>query len=110
MGKVKDEVSASKPSKPAQGEARRPSEGRFAQFLANLVRTDLYKPMQGWYARLYTALGLGVIVAAGRLAALRVARSSTRRSGGSGIPAAVGAGPGLGHLPDRPVSRRSPSS
>ena len=65
MGKVKDGVPASKASKPAKGRPGGRPERRFAQFLANLVRADLYKPMQGWYARLYTALGLGVIVALG---------------------------------------------
>ena len=34
-------------------------------FLVNLARADLYKPIQGWYARVYTALGLGLILAAG---------------------------------------------
>jgi preprotein translocase subunit SecE len=65
MGKVKDELSASKPSKPAKGKPGGAPRGLFAQFLVNLTRSDLYKPMQGWYARLYTGLALGVIVAAG---------------------------------------------
>jgi preprotein translocase subunit SecE len=65
MGKVKDEVSASKPSKPTKGRPGGARQGLFAQFLVNLIRSDLFKPMQGWYARLYTALGLGLIVAAG---------------------------------------------
>ncbi len=62
MGKVRDEVSASKPSKGKSGSA---SRGLFSLFLLNLTRADLFKPMQGWYARVYTALGLGLIVAAG---------------------------------------------
>ena len=37
----------------------------FVMFFLNLGQTGLFKPMQGWYARLYTALGLGVIAAAG---------------------------------------------
>jgi preprotein translocase subunit SecE len=65
MGKVRDEVSAQKPSKPNKaGSGSRP-RGLFAQFLVNLVRTDLYKPIQGRHARLYTGLGLLVIVLAG---------------------------------------------
>ena len=65
MGKVRDEISAQKTTKPSKsGSGSRP-RGVFAQFLANLVRTDIYKPRQGWYARLYTGLGLGLIVAAG---------------------------------------------
>jgi len=65
MGKVKDEVSASKPSKPGKGKPGNAPRGLFVLFLVNLTRTDLFKPMQGWYARVYTALGLGLIVAAG---------------------------------------------
>jgi len=65
MGKVKDEVSASKPSKPSKGKPGNASRGMFVLFLVNLTRTDLFKPMQGWYARVYTALGLGLIAAAG---------------------------------------------
>jgi preprotein translocase subunit SecE len=87
MGKLKDEVSSSKPSEPSKG-ARKSgmaSKGKpggappsqFTLFLVNLARADLYKPMQGWYARLYTALGLGLIVATG---AWRVYESSIEYS------------------------------
>jgi len=65
MGKVRDEVSASKPPKPTKGKPGGAPKGLFAQFLVNLTRSDLYKPMQGWYARVYTLLGLGLIMAAG---------------------------------------------
>jgi preprotein translocase subunit SecE len=65
MGKVRDEVSAQKPSKPGKAGAGARPRGMFARFLVNLVSTDLYKPIQGRYARLYTGLGLGLIVAAG---------------------------------------------
>ena len=65
MGKIKDEVSASKSSKPVKGKPAGSPKGLFALFLVNLTRADLYKPMQGWYARIYTALGLGLILAAG---------------------------------------------
>jgi preprotein translocase subunit SecE len=65
MGKVRDEVAASRPSKPSKGKPGKAPPGLFAQFLVNLTRADLYKPMQGWYARIYTALGLGVIATAG---------------------------------------------
>jgi preprotein translocase subunit SecE len=65
MGKLKDEVSASKPLKPGKGKFGGTPKGLFVQFLVNLTRVDLFKPMQGWYARIYTALGLGLIVAAG---------------------------------------------
>jgi len=62
MGKVKDEVSSSKQTKTKFGGA---SKGLFVLFLLNLIRSDLYKPIQGWNARLYTAAGLGLIAAAG---------------------------------------------
>ncbi|MGO9469225.1 MAG: preprotein translocase subunit SecE [Isosphaeraceae bacterium] len=62
MGKVKDEVSASKQIKSKPGGA---SKGLFLLFLLNFLRSDLYKPMQGWYSRVYTAAGLGMIAAAG---------------------------------------------
>jgi preprotein translocase subunit SecE len=67
MGKVKDkeEVSSSKPSKPGKAKPANAPKGLFVQFFMNLTRTDLFKPMQGWYARVYTAVGLGLIVAAG---------------------------------------------
>jgi preprotein translocase subunit SecE len=65
MGKVRDEVAASRSSKPTKGKPGTAPRGLFAQFLVNLTRTDLFKPMQGWYTRLYTALGLGLIVLAG---------------------------------------------
>ena len=42
--------------------------------------------MQGWYARLYTALGLGVIAAAGVWRVYECRRSTTRRSGGWASP------------------------
>jgi len=65
MGKVRDDVSSPKPSKPSKGKAGGAPPGTFRHFVTNLFQTGLYKPMQGWYARLYTVLGLGVIVAAG---------------------------------------------
>ena len=65
MGKVKDDVSASKPSKPLKGKTGGGQPSTLVQFFTNQVQTGLYKPMQGWYARLYTALGLGLIAAAG---------------------------------------------
>jgi preprotein translocase subunit SecE len=65
MGKVRDEVSASKPSKPNKARTGSRPPGIFVRFLASLVRTDFYKPMQGWNARLYTGLALGLIAAAG---------------------------------------------
>ena len=64
--KSEDDVSAPKPAKAAKGKTGGGQlSGTFALFFTNLLQTGLYKPMQGWYARIYTALGLGVIAAAG---------------------------------------------
>ncbi|WP_165069504.1 preprotein translocase subunit SecE [Paludisphaera rhizosphaerae] len=63
MGKVKDEVSGQKPTKPVKGKPGGGSVGALAQFVANFFSTTLYKPMQGRHARLYTAIGLGMIAA-----------------------------------------------
>ena len=65
MGKVKDGAPASKASKPSKGGPAGGNKRRFVQFLANLVRIDLYKPKQGWYARVWTASALGAVVAVG---------------------------------------------
>ena len=68
MGKVKDGAPATKATKavPKGGSSGgSSSRRRFVQFLANLFRGDLYKPMQGRHARIYTAIALGVVVALG---------------------------------------------
>ena len=65
MGKVRDDVPASKAVEAHERGDRRRFPAPLRPFLANLFRADLYKPMQGRHARIYTALGLGVIVALG---------------------------------------------
>ena len=90
MGQVRDEISAQKTTKPSKaGSGSRP-RGVFVQFLANLVDAGLYKPRQGWYARLYTALGLGILVVLGlwRLHETLMTNSLGTRYG---APAVVGA-------------------
>jgi preprotein translocase subunit SecE len=91
MGKVKDGAPASKASKPSKGGATGGSKRRkdFALFLTNLFRANLHKPMQGRYARIYTAAGLGVVVALGvwRLYETLLSSSPAVRFG---VPAAVG--------------------
>jgi preprotein translocase subunit SecE len=90
MGKVKDGAPASKALKPSKGgPAGGTKRRRFVQFLANLFSTELHKPRQGWYARLYTAVGLGVVVALGvwRLYETLIESSVGVRFG---VPAAVG--------------------
>ncbi len=89
MGKVKDGEPASKVLKPAKGGPAGGSRRRIAPFLVNLFRADLYKPMQGRYARNYTALGLGVLVALGlwRLYETLITSSDAIRFG---VPVMVG--------------------
>ncbi len=65
MGKVKDGTPATKAAKPAAGGSARRAKGRFAPFLLNLARFDLYKPLQGRQARLWTGVGLGLVIALG---------------------------------------------
>ena len=65
MGKVKDGTTASKPAKPSKGGSAGGSRRRFAQFLGNLLSANLYKPMQGRHARIYTAAGLGIVIVLG---------------------------------------------
>jgi preprotein translocase subunit SecE len=89
MGKLKDGISMSKPSKPAKSGAPSESKRRFVQFLTNLVRYELYKQKQGWYARLYTAIGLGIIVALG-IYRLFDTLSGSPPATKLGVPALVG--------------------
>jgi preprotein translocase subunit SecE len=65
MGKVKDEVSGQKPTKAPKGKPSGGAASAVSQFFLNFLRTDTYKPMQGWNARLYTAMGLGLILGVG---------------------------------------------
>jgi preprotein translocase subunit SecE len=65
MGKVKDGISVSTQSKASKGKPGGSPRSLFLSFLVNLIRVDLFKPMQGWYARVYTAVALGVVVATG---------------------------------------------
>ena len=77
MGKVKDGISVSTQSKASKGKPGGSPKSLFVSFLVNLIRVDLFKPMQGWYARVYTAIGLGVVVAAG---AWRISESTLEYS------------------------------
>ena len=66
MGKVRDEAPATKSAKPApRGSAAKDARRRFAPFVTNLFRAAPYKPMQGWYARLWTGIGLAGLMAVG---------------------------------------------
>ena len=90
MSWAKSKTECRRPSRrrPRKGDRRGLRESAFAQFLANLLRTERHKPKQGRYARLYTALGLGVILVLGiwRLYETLIAYSPATRFG---VPAAV---------------------
>jgi preprotein translocase subunit SecE len=92
MGKVKDGTQASKPAKPSAQPAKggKSARNRFAPFLTNLLRADLYKPLQGRLARLWTAGALGVVVGVGvwRLSETLIDFQPPTRFG---IPALIGA-------------------
>ncbi len=64
MGKVRDDAPA-KSSKPAPKPGGKDGQGGFRAFLANLFRTEPYKPLQGWNARLWSGVGMGTILALG---------------------------------------------
>src|SRR5262245_21601339 len=65
MGKVKDDAPAKSAKAGTKPSAMRDAGRRIVPFLVNLVRTDLYRATQGWYARVWTAIGLGLLLAAG---------------------------------------------
>jgi len=90
MGKVKDGVPASKAAKPSKGVSSGSVRGRLAEFVANLGRANLYKPIQGRYARIYTAAGLGVILVLGLWRLFEVVHDASPATR-FGIPTAVGA-------------------
>jgi preprotein translocase subunit SecE len=89
MGKVKDGVPASKAAKPSKGGPSGGVRGRLVQFLMNLGQANLYKPMQGRYARIYTAAGLGLIVVLGLWRLFEVVHDAPPATR-FGIPTAVG--------------------
>lgn len=65
MGKVKDESATPRASKP-EAKSGRPKVGRrSSQFLATMTSRALYKPMQGWHARLWTGLAIGAVLLIG---------------------------------------------
>lgn len=71
MGKVKGESSGPRPSaKPSKAAPPKPSGLKLlvqkaAPFFTNFVQTTKYKPHQGWHARLWTGIGIGVTLAIG---------------------------------------------
>ncbi len=90
MGKVKDGSPTAKPIKVAKGGSTGDSKRRFAPFLANLVQANLYKPLQGKLARLWTAVGLGLTIVFGlRELSLTLGAQSTAATA-YGVPALIG--------------------
>jgi preprotein translocase subunit SecE len=90
MGKVKDGSPAAKPAKVAKGGPAGDSKGRFAPFLANLIQANLYKPLQGKQARLWTAIGLGLIIIFGLREVHDSLDGRTGKFASYGYPAAIG--------------------
>ena len=66
MGKVKDGTPATKPAaKASKSGPVVAARSRIGSFFANLVQFDLYKPLQGRQARIYTGVALAFIVVMG---------------------------------------------
>ncbi|RUL88761.1 preprotein translocase subunit SecE [Tautonia sociabilis] len=64
MGKVKDEAAEPRSSKSAP-KAGKSGGKRSNQFVATLLSSSLYKPMQGWHSRLWTGIGSGALLLVG---------------------------------------------
>jgi preprotein translocase subunit SecE len=90
MGKVKDGSPAAKSTKVVKGGQSGDSKGRFAPFLANLMRTNLYKPLQGKQARLWTAVGLGLTVLFGLRELFLTLDGQSTKANAYGITTLVG--------------------
>jgi preprotein translocase subunit SecE len=91
MGKLKDGTPVSRPPKSGAASGGGPKRRKeLALFFANLFSASLYKPAQGWYARVYTAGGLGVILVLGvwKLYETLISSMPATRFG---VPAAIGA-------------------
>ncbi len=65
MAKVKDEAAKEKSAEKAAARGGTRAPGRFSSLVTTLLRADLYKPLQGRNARLWTGIALGVIVLLG---------------------------------------------
>jgi preprotein translocase subunit SecE len=91
MGKVKDGSPAPKAAKVAKGGPTGDSKSRFAPFLANLVQANLYKPLQGKQARLWTAVGLGLIIVFGLYELFESVKDSSGNLTASAVAGSIGA-------------------
>jgi preprotein translocase subunit SecE len=91
MGKVKDEAPAAKTEKTASKPPGGKSAGRkVAGFFANFLSGATYKPMQGRNARIWTAVGLGVLAVAGLYAMHQQFLYGAGRAAEFGVPTLLG--------------------
>jgi preprotein translocase subunit SecE len=66
MAKVKDDAPPARSTKTAAAPSALRDAGRqFMPLVTNFVKDDRNKPSQGWHARLWTAVGLGIMFVAG---------------------------------------------
>jgi len=96
MGKIKNEGSAAPSSTPSpKGGGSKSKAMRSQSFWATLLTGQRYKASQGWYARLWTGIGLGTLVVFGawRLYIALIGFSTTVRASIAGAVLA-----GLGWL------------
>ncbi len=92
MGKVKDgaeSVKAGKPAKGGSGESRKGSA--IGAFFANLASASVYKPLQGRQARIWTGVGLAVVILLGLYQLYQTIADGSTPTTRFGVPVAVGA-------------------
>ncbi len=90
MGKVEDGSPATKAAKVSKGGPAGDSKRRFAPFLANLTQANLYKPLQGKQARLWTGVALGLVILFGLRELSLTLGASSGATTAYGVPAAIG--------------------
>lgn len=90
MGKVKDGSESAKAGKPTKGGSGE-SRGSFGAFFANLASTNVYKPLQGRQARIWTGVGLGVTILLGLYQLYQTIADGSTPTVRFGVPVAVGA-------------------
>jgi len=90
MGKVRDEAPAKSAKSAPKGAATPRKASRLAPFFTNLVSTETFKPTQGRNARLWTAIGIGGLVAAGIYRYYELQLNDQAPIARFGIPTALG--------------------
>lgn len=91
MGKVRDESPpmAPKPAAKSAGSKSAP-RGQVASLIGNLLTNRLYKPSQGRQARLWSAVGLGVMILSGLYSLYTYQLADSTPLVAYGIPALLG--------------------